>query len=43
VLGFPVVLTCLNELRQRSVLALMRRNLAKLAAAESQAPAEALD
>ena len=43
VLGFPAVLTGLNELRQRSVLALMRRNLAKLAAAESQAPAEALD
>jgi predicted metal-dependent phosphoesterase TrpH len=43
VLGFPAVLTGLNEVRQRSVLALMRRSLRKLAASESPAPAEALD
>ncbi len=42
ILGFPAVLTGLNEVRQRSVLALLRRSLVKLAA-ESPAPAEALD
>jgi predicted metal-dependent phosphoesterase TrpH len=43
VLGLPAILTCLNEARQRSVLALTRRTLARMAASESPAPAEALD
>ena len=43
VLGLPAILTCLNEARQRSVLAVTRKTLARMAASESSAPAEALD
>lgn len=43
VLGLPAILTGLNEIRQRAVLALTRRSLARMAASESPAPAEALD
>lgn len=43
VLGIPALLTCLNEVKQRGVLALTRRSLARMAAAGAPAPVEALD
>ena len=43
VLGVPAFLTCLNEVRQRGVLALTRRSLGRMAAAGAPAPVEALD
>ncbi len=43
VLGIPAVLICLNEVRQRGVLALTRRSLRRMDAAREPAPVEALD
>jgi hypothetical protein len=43
VLGIPALLTCLNEIKQRGVLALTRRSLGRMAAAGAPAPVEALD
>jgi len=43
VLGVPAVLACLNEIKQRSVLAVTRRSLERLIGAGAQAPLEALD
>src|SRR5881397_562129 len=42
VLGVPAVLACLNEIKQRSVLAVTRRSLERLIGAGAQAPLEAL-
>ncbi len=43
VLGIPALLTCLNEIKQRGVLALTRRSLGRMAGAAARAPIEALD
>ena len=43
ILGVPAVLACLNEIKQRSVLALTRRSLERSAAAAAPAPIEALE
>jgi predicted metal-dependent phosphoesterase TrpH len=43
VLGIPAVLACLNEIKQRSVLALTRRSLRRVLPAKASAPIEALD
>jgi hypothetical protein len=43
VLGIPAVLACLNEVKQRSVLALTRRSLERIAPAKAPAALEALD
>ena len=41
VLGVPAILACLNEIKQRSVLALTRRSLER--GVTAPAPLEALD
>ena len=43
VLGVPAVLACLNEIKQRGVLALTRRSLERISAATAPAALEALD
>jgi len=43
VLGVPAVLACLNEIKQRSVLALTRRSLERIVTSAAPAPIEALE
>jgi len=43
VLGVPAVLACLNEIKQKGVLALTRRSLERIPAAEAPSPLEAID
>ena len=43
VLGVPAVLACLNEIKQRAVLALTRRSLERIVAAAAPAPIQALE
>jgi predicted metal-dependent phosphoesterase TrpH len=43
VLGVPAFLACLYEIKQRSVLALTRRSLERIAAAGAPSPLEAID
>jgi len=43
VLGVPAALTCLNEAKQRAVLALTRRSLERVSAAAASSPIEAMD
>jgi predicted metal-dependent phosphoesterase TrpH len=43
VLGVPAVLACLNEIKQRSILAVTRRNLERIVAAAAPAAVESPD